>query len=45
LKVHAEVLADQREVEFGCLRVDDIKNCSLIPDVLPDCKKDCLAQL
>jgi len=45
LKVHAQVVANQREAEFGCLRVHDIQSCSLIPDVLLDCKKECLARL
>ena len=45
LNVHAEVLTDQRESEFGCLRVVDIRDCSLIPSAVVTCQKDCLAHL
>ena len=42
-KVYATVLADQREAEFGNLRVVDIKECSLLKPPLPDCSKQCRA--
>ena len=45
LKVHTQVLADQREAEYGCLRVIDLKACSLIPSAVPSCDKKCIAQL
>jgi hypothetical protein len=45
LKVHAQVLAEQREAEFGCLRVVDLKACSLIPSAVPSCDKECMARL
>jgi hypothetical protein len=38
----ARVLADQREAEFGCLRVADIETCSLIPSQALTCGKGCL---
>ncbi len=41
----AEVLADQRESEFGCLRVVDVKTCSLLPGAPLACGKECLAKL
>ncbi len=45
LKVQADVVADQRESEFGCLRIVDIRDCLLIPSAVVTCKKDCLAHL
>jgi len=39
-KVRATVLADQREAEFGSLRVADIKACSLTPAQM-NCSKQC----
>jgi hypothetical protein len=45
LKVHAQILADQRESEFGCLRVVDLSACSLVPSAVPACRKACLARL
>ena len=45
IKVHAEVLADQREAEFGCLRVADLRSCSLVPTAVPSCDKKCMAAL
>ena len=40
----ASVLADQREAEFGCLRVADISTCSLLSPGTPECAKSCLAR-
>ena len=45
IKVHVQVVADQREAEFSCLRVIDLKACSLIPSAVPSCDKKCIAQL
>ena len=39
----ATVLADQREAEFATLQVSDIKACSLLGAVPPDCSKQCKA--
>lgn len=44
-KVRARVVADQREAEFGCLRVADVKSCSLIPGAELTCSKACIARL
>lgn len=41
----ARVLADQREAEFGCLRVVDVETCSLIPGQELTCGKNCLAKI
>ena len=41
----AVVLADQREAEFGCLRVVDVTTCSLIPSQVLSCGKGCVARL
>ena len=41
----ARVLADQREAEFGCLRVVDVETCSLIPGQELNCGKGCLAKI
>ena len=38
-KLRATVLADQREGEFGTLRVVDVKTCSLTAQM--DCSKQC----
>ena len=40
-KLRATVLADQREAEFGSLRVVDVKGCSLLTPSHPDCSKQC----
>jgi hypothetical protein len=45
IKVHATVLADQHESEFGCLRVVDLRACSLIPAAVLSCDKKCMARL
>ncbi len=44
-KRRARVLADQREAEFGCLRVVDVRTCSLIPSQVLSCGKDCIAKI
>jgi len=44
-KTTASVMADQREAEFGCLRVTDINACSLLPDTPVNCAKECLLRL
>ena len=42
-KRRATVVAEQREAEFGSLRVADIKACSLLTPSHPDCSKQCKA--
>jgi len=37
----ATVLADQREAEFGSLRVVDVKECSLLTPTQMNCSKQC----
>ena len=44
-RVGAKVLADQREAEFGCLRVVEVKKCSLFDNAPVTCDKGCLARL
>jgi hypothetical protein len=44
-KVRATVLADQREAEFGCLRVVDVMACSLFSGKPLSCGKECLTHL
>jgi len=44
LKRRAKVLADQREPQFNCLMVADIKSCSLLNGTLT-CNKECLSHL
>ena len=41
----AKVMADQREAEFGCLHVVDVKECSLLQDAPGACGKGCLVRL
>ena len=41
----ATVRAEQREAEFGCLQVVDVKTCSLIPGQVPACGKACMLLL
>ncbi len=45
LKRRAKVLADQREAEFGCLKVTDIKYCSLLNGPPLTCSKECIQHL
>ena len=40
-KLRATVLADQREAEFGSLRVVDVKACSLLTPAQQECLKQC----
>lgn len=40
-KVRARVLADQREAEFGSLRVVDVTECSLLTPAQMNCSKQC----
>jgi len=44
-KVRAQVAADQREAEFGCLRVADVKSCSLFSGAALTCNKACVPRL
>ena len=44
-KVRATVLADQREAEFGSLRVVDVKECSLLTAAQMNCSKECKVRL
>lgn len=41
----AVVLADQREAEFGCLTVADVRECSLLERGPVACGKACLVKL
>ena len=40
----ARVLVEQREGDFGCLRVVDAVACSLAPESPLTCGKECLTQ-
>ena len=44
-RVSARILADQREPEFGSLRVMDVKGCSLLGKAPLACDKGCLVKL
>ena len=44
-RVGVKVLADQREGDFGCLRVVEVKECSLFGNATVPCGKGCLARL
>lgn len=44
-RVGARVLADQREAGFGCLKVVEVKECSLFENAPLACGKGCLARL
>jgi hypothetical protein len=44
-KVLARVLAVQREAEFGCLHVVDVKTCSLVASTPLNCSKQCTTRL
>ena len=41
-KLRADVIVEQREGDFGCLRVTDAVACSLFPNGRLDCVKECL---
>ena len=43
--VGATVRADQREAEFGCLHVVDVKACTLFPHSPVECGKQCMSRL
>ena len=43
-RVGARVLAEQREAEFGSLRVMDVKECSLLGNAPVACSKGCLVR-
>jgi len=40
-RLRATVVADQREAEFGSLRVVDVKACSLVTSAQLTCSKQC----
>jgi hypothetical protein len=44
-KLWAKVVADQREAEFGSLKVVDVRTCSLDAGTTLNCSKRCMAQL
>jgi len=44
-KLRARVMAEQREAEFGCLRVADVESCSLFPGEQLTCSKACTLRL
>lgn len=44
-KVKARVRVEQREGDFGSLRVADVSACSLFPGEPVACDKECLARL
>jgi hypothetical protein len=44
-KRRAKVVADQREAEFGSLKVVDVRSCSLEAGPELNCSKGCVAQL
>ena len=44
-KLRARVMAEQREAEFGCLRVADVRSCSLLPGEQLTCSKACALRL
>ncbi|MDA2913162.1 hypothetical protein MYX77_04245 [Acidobacteriia bacterium AH_259_A11_L15] len=43
--VRAKLVVEQREDEFGSLRVVDVRKCSLFPDSPITCNKECLSRL
>lgn len=43
--VLAEVMADQQEGDFGCLRVVDVRRCSLVPGDMLNCERECMVKL
>lgn len=44
-QVAAKVVVEQEEGDFGSLRVADVTACSLFPETLLTCDKECLARL
>lgn len=43
--IGATVLADQREADFGCLQMVDVKECSLLKNGPVTCGKGCVARV
>lgn len=43
--LRAKVLAEQVEGDFNCLRVVDVKGCSLVAGEMLTCDRACLRQL
>jgi hypothetical protein len=43
--LRARILAEQVEGDFNCLRVVDVKGCSLIAGDMLTCARGCLRQL
>lgn len=41
----AKVVVEQKEGDFGSLRVADVTACSLLPDAPLTCDKECMAHL
>ena len=41
----AEILAEQVEGDFSCLRVVDVKQCSLVPGEILTCDRSCMRRL
>jgi hypothetical protein len=44
-KRRARILAAQVEGDFACLRVVDVKRCSLVPGDMLTCDRQCLTRL
>jgi hypothetical protein len=44
-KLSAKVLAEQVEGDFSCLRVVDVKSCSLVAGEILTCDRSCLRYL
>ena len=44
-RVRAKVLADQREADFGCLHVVQVRECSLFASAPVSCERGCMARL
>lgn len=42
-RVRARIVAEQREAEFACLRVVDVRACSLVPSQSLTCERECVA--
>jgi hypothetical protein len=41
----ATILAEQAEGDFCCLRVAEVKGCSLVPGEILTCDRECLREL
>ena len=44
-KGRARIVVEQKEGDFGSLRVADVTACSLFPETLLTCDKECLARV